>query len=211
MKHFERLILLLIGLSVFTLESCNDDSDEPQIENITSEIEFTLSLGDEVYQSTEMPFLATIAIPISEDSESRIVNYAKSHSFGFFNQDITDIGIQLNYTVDIFNERLDLDSRFLAESKGNNIEYLIDQTAFLGFGVTIDLEMSDDSRWYSYQNYADFNGIDNVDQSNSEFDINEVIELDTATYIKARFNCNLYDELGNQISLNSGNLTFRLN
>jgi len=192
------------------LESCHDDSNELQIENVNPEAGFSLSIDDEIYQSTEVPFLGTFAIPISIDDDSQITNYGKLHSFDFINQTIKDIGIQLNYTVDIFNGRPDLDSIFLAESKSNNVEYLTDQTEFLGFGVTLDLEMSDDSHWYSYQNYADFNGIANVDQSNSEFDIYEVIELDTATFIKARFNCNLYDELGNKISLNSGSLIFRL-
>ncbi len=205
MKKLQGVIFVLISLSIPLVQACNgDDPEELQSPSLKPSISFSLSSSQESFQSGDIPFRGILAFPLYEDENQKIVNYAKSHSFRFLNQTVIGLGVHLNHIADISNGIPDLDSLFLAEAKRNSVQFLIDQTDFSGFGVTVNLELADNTLWYSYKYYTEDLGIENVDQSNSNFDIYEVIELDTATFIKARLDCNLYNQSGDFLRLESG-------
>ena len=72
------------------------------------------------------------------------------------------------------------------------------------------MQLGDDVPWVSYENYLERTQVENVNHRNSSFSINEVIALDTATFLKASLSCHLYNQFGESLRLESGDLTFRL-
>ena len=200
----KNILLFPITLFLIVLLSCKEDEDHEEA-IIEPSIEFNLSHEAKIYKSASNPFNPTVVLPNSENSESKIVSYIKSNSFELDDELKESINIQLHYTTDIINATPNWNSLLLNGAKENKATYIIDQQNFLGFGITLELEYADDTKWYSYSHETI-----KANQDGSEFDIYEVLELDTATYIKANLNCKLFNNSDETITLDSGDLTFRL-
>lgn len=185
--------------------ACNDDQEKE--ETITeSSIEFVLSNGDKVYQATDSnPYLPTIITPLLENEESRIVDYVRINYFQLDDESGSSINIQLHEIVDVNEGQPDYDQLLLNGVSNNEAAFVIDWIDYRGLGVMIEYDDEENKRWYSYNDLAK-----DVNQEGSEFDIYEVIDLDTAVYIKVRFNCKLFNESEEELTLDSGELTFRL-
>lgn len=193
---------------VTLLVACQKNEEEPILE---SSIEFTFSNEEELYQSISDPSglngRGIIAIPLSESSESRIVSYIKFNNFYLNDDPNVYINVQLHYTIDIVNGIPNLDSLFLKSTLDNDAVYIIDQLNHMDFGVALDFQDVDGTDWYSYNSPTTTM---NINQNGSMFDIYEVLELTDGIFIKAKFNCNLFNELGETLKIESGTLVFRL-
>jgi len=205
MKKHDMLVIVILLTFLLLFESCKEESEEIEVVDLTSKIAFTLSDGSSPFQSDFQSLNGYFGIPVFEDSVSQIANYIRMYTFSNGNETVKDISIQLIYTVDFMEGRASIDSVLRAQARANNAKFLIDQMELSGFDVVVDLTMMNRSDWRSDQST-----IENIDQRDAVFDIYEILESDTATYIKARFNCNLYNDFGEQMQLEGGNLFVRL-
>lgn len=197
------VITTLLLVSGFFLSCQKDDDDQ----SIRQSIEFTLSESGQVYKSTSVGFSPSITLPFLQDDESKITDYIRTNQFIFNNPSAKSISIQLHQTIDVIDGVPDLNNLFVSDAKTTDAKYLIELLDHRGFGVAVEFTDSDQVIWSSYN--APSRSLD-INQEGSVFDTYDVIELDTAAYVQANFSCNLYNELGDMIQLEGGDLTFRL-
>lgn len=193
---FVILLVLIVG--------CQKEDDD---QSIRQSIEFTLSESGQVYKSTSVGFSPSITLPFLQDDESKITDYIRTNQFIFDNPSAKSISIQLHQTIDVIDGVPDLNNLFVSDAKTTDAKYLIELLDHRGFGVAVEFTGSDQVIWSSYN--APSRSLD-INQEGSVFDTYDVIELDTAAYVQANFSCNLYNELGDMIQLEGGDLTFRL-
>jgi hypothetical protein len=206
MKQFNYLSLVLIA-AILSLTACGGDDpmmnpDDPMEEefSVLTPCIFSIDVGGDEFNEEETltgNLVCNVSSFVSGNSNGTSDFVAGGHLSDFD----TDYGLLVSRgTLERANGQVPgPDAEFLALFQVG--KYPITQEANAGFEVFF--EDRNGGKWSSTN--------DNADQSNSEFEIlevvNEVIFDELNVKIKAKYNCNLYNTITGEVKASSGTLT----
>lgn len=188
--------------------SCQeDDAERPDVIwegsvsfNIENQATKTGSLGDDAYKPQ-------FVIPLKQEGEIETVGYGILNAFALDAFGNESLKIQLYQIMEVENNIQNLDSLFLHHINANEGNFIEDMMEYRGFGMVMEYTDSEQTIWYSSKPLG--NSLE-VDQTGSMIDFYEVAEQGSEYFFKAKFNCNVFNEKGGRLTIESGEFIFEL-
>ncbi|SMD38228.1 hypothetical protein SAMN04488029_3697 [Reichenbachiella faecimaris] len=197
-------------LFIFILISFSCRDEDVRKEEVISQATVSFDITDQNTKKgimREDSFSPQLVIAIKEEGDVKTVGYGRLNVFALDALKNESFNVQIYQIMEVEEGIQNLDSLFLYQVKANEASFFIAFEAYRGFGVVMEYEDDQQTTWYSNNSLG---GDLDVDQTGSVFDIYEVISQEGTTFFKAKFNCKLFNDLGDQLTIESGELIFEL-